>query len=590
MQRILPDWQTLSLEQQVAQLFVVRTTGHLFDHQIRYPQWEAPNATLKHWIQDLGVGGVILLGGSAAELALRTQQLQDWADLPLFLAADIEEGVGQRFAGAIWMPPPMALGAIAQTHLNLALNLAEQFGSTTAEEAHAIGLNWVLAPVVDVNNNPLNPVINVRAFGEDPAMVSQLTTAFIRGVQSHPVLATAKHFPGHGDTATDSHLDLPQIRHAWERLHAVELEPFRAAIATSVASIMTAHLLLPSLDTEYPATLSPKILTDLLRENLGFDGLIVTDALVMQAITQRYGPYEAPVLAFEAGADVLLMPVDPVGAIEAVCEALRVGRIPVERLHYSLERIWRAKMRINDVPESLGSCHAWEGEPPPTISLAPLAQPETLALRDQILQTAQQTSGAIPLAALEQAGRNLVLVDNLLETPFLNSASPAIALPPTYGYRSQWFDQQSIHALPTDPSLNPPTLVQLFIRGNPFRGSAGSSASAIALLQTLLDQNHLRGLVVYGSPYVWQQLLAILPQDLPAVFSYGQMPAAQAIALQTLFQGDQEGQGDRPLPGKSLPHAVPGFLSENRPEKRTEMTSETHKKVRFETPIQAFTD
>lgn len=381
MQRIFLDWQTLSLEQQVAQLFVVRTTGHLFDHQIRYPQWEATNAQLKHWIKDLGVGGVILLGGSAAEIALRTQQLQDWASLPLFLAADIEEGVGQRFAGAIWMPPPMALGAIVR-NLDLALSLAAQMGSATAAEAHAIGLNWLLAPVVDVNNNPLNPVINVRAFGETPDIVSQLTAAFIGAAQAHPVLATAKHFPGHGDTATDSHLELPQIPHDLARLRAVELVPFQTAIAAGVASIMTAHLLLPALDAQFPATLSKPILTGLLRDELGFEGLVVTDALVMQAIADRYGPYEAPLLAFEAGADVLLMPADPVGAIEAICEAVRVGRIPQERLHGSLERIWRAKLRIN--PAQSESCHSWKGEPTPTLELDQLARPDVIELRAEI--------------------------------------------------------------------------------------------------------------------------------------------------------------------------------------------------------------
>src|SRR3712207_298866 len=154
-------------------------------------------------------------------------------------------------------------------------------GSVTAKEALAIGINWVLAPVVDVNNNPKNPVINVRAFGETPEIVSELASAFIRGAQHYPVLTTAKHFPGHGDTAIDSHLDLPVLPHTPPRLATIELPPFKAAIAAGVDAIMSAHLLIPAWDEQYPATLSRKVLTELLRDFLGFEGLIVTDALVM---------------------------------------------------------------------------------------------------------------------------------------------------------------------------------------------------------------------------------------------------------------------------------------------------------------------
>ena len=161
----LPPFQTLTIAQKVAQLIVVRASGHLFDRQISYPQWEACQADLQTWIEQ-GVGGVILLGGSAAEVALRTQQLQAWARISLFMAADVEEGVGQRFAGASWLPPPLAFGSIATVDPAQGLADVETFGQITAQEARAIGLNWILAPVVDVNNNPLNPVINVRSFGE----------------------------------------------------------------------------------------------------------------------------------------------------------------------------------------------------------------------------------------------------------------------------------------------------------------------------------------------------------------------------------------------------------------------------------------
>ncbi|MGA7935210.1 MAG: glycoside hydrolase family 3 N-terminal domain-containing protein, partial [Kovacikia sp.] len=354
----LPDITSLSLTEQVAQMVVVRASGYLFDHQIQYPVWEPKAEVLQSWLQELGVGGVILLGGSAGELALRTQQLQSWAKLPLLLAADVEEGVGQRFSGATWFPPPLALAAIATQQPDLAEQEAEQMGATTAQEARAIGLNWVLAPVVDVNNNPANPVINVRAFGETPQIVSRLITAFLRGAQRHPVLTAAKHFPGHGDTAVDSHLELPVLNHSLERLQQIEIPPFEAAIAAGVDAVMSAHLQIPALDPIYPATLSPRILTQELRQKLGFDGLIVTDALVMGAIANRYGANQAAVLAVEAGADILLMPLDPVGAIAAVCAAVEAGRISLERIQASVERIWRAKQKVGSPLRQSEVAHA----------------------------------------------------------------------------------------------------------------------------------------------------------------------------------------------------------------------------------------
>ena len=259
--RLRPLWQQLSLKQQVAQLVVVRASGHLFDHEIRYPQWEAPTAKLRHWIEDLGVGGVIFLGGSACELRERTKQMQSWSKIPLLMAADIEQGVGQRFTGATWMPPAMAFGAIAQSDLSQACEYARTMGAITAQEAEAVGLNWLLGPVVDVNNNPENPVISLRAFGETPEVVIPLTEAFIEGTKDYRVLTTAKHFPGHGDTDTDPHLDLPVIPHSRDRLDRIELAPFRSAIAAGVSAVMTAHIKVTALDSDNPATFSPSILT-----------------------------------------------------------------------------------------------------------------------------------------------------------------------------------------------------------------------------------------------------------------------------------------------------------------------------------------
>lgn len=538
---ILPDLDSLPLAAQVAQMLVVRASGYLFDHQIRYPAWEPPAKTLQHWVETLGVGGVILLGGSAGEIALRTHQFQDWAKIPLLIAADVEEGVGQRFSGATWFPPPMALAAIAEHQPKVALQYAEQMGVITAQEAHAVGLNWVLAPVVDVNNNPENPVINVRAFGETVDQVSQLAIAFINGAKQFPVLTAAKHFPGHGNTAVDSHLDLPVIPHSLERLQQVELMPFKAAIKAGVDAVMSAHLQIPALDATYPATLSDRILTRLLRQDLNFQGLIVTDALVMGAIANLYGANEAAVLAVEAGADILMMPLDPEGAIQAICQAVEEGRIPSDQIRASVERIWKAKERVCSPDLTGETSHAWETITPVVqvqAVVAELAQLKALTLVDNILQKSLTIHSSIAPQvpdAFQAPPRNVVLVDDALNNDGVGLHTPAITIPAQKGYQLQVIARQTHTASPIEFKQHCPTLLQLFIRGNPFRGSAGLTQTAQDWFDYLLKTNQLQALVIYGSPYILEHFLPQLPSDLPYVFTYGQMPQAQTIALEALF-------------------------------------------------------
>ncbi len=531
----LPDPESLSLEAQIAQLLVVRASGYLFDHQRRYPQWELDQATLRHCVESLGIGGVIVLGGSAVEVGLRSQQLQSWAEIPLLLAADIEEGVGQRFAGATHLPPPMALSAITEHDLDLACDYARQMGAITAQEATAIGLNWLLAPVVDVNNNADNPVINVRAFGSTPDRVSQLSRAFIAGTQQFPVLATAKHFPGHGDTAVDSHLHLPEIPHDLARLDQVELAPFRAAIAQQVDAVMTAHLQVPAYDAQWPATLSPAILTGLLRQDLGFQGLVVTDALIMGAIANRYSPYEAAVLAIEAGADVLLMPADPEGTIQAVAEAVRTRRIPPERILTSLERVWRAKQKIIGsltIPPETG--HAWEHIPPPPVQLELLSTSAARETLHKVLEASTTVQGHIA-ASPDGLGQSLVIVDDVLSTDWLSPQAAAIALPAAQGYQTRLVDGRSCPLSLEALETSRPTLLQIFSRGNPFRGRAGLSDFAEQCFTHFRTHNRLLGLVVYGSPYVWESLRTELAPTIPYGFSYSQTPEGQKVLLSKLL-------------------------------------------------------
>ncbi len=519
---VLPSLSQMSLPQLVAQMVVVRASGYLFDQQIQYPAWEPKAAILNHWVKDLGVGGVIFLGGSAAELAHRCQTLQTQAPIPLLLAADIEEGVGQRFSGAVEFPPPLALAEIAKTQPGLAQDYARQMGACTAREALGIGLNWVLGPVVDVNNNPSNPVINVRAFGETPEIVGQLASAFIQGARTYPVLTAAKHFPGHGDTATDSHLELPVLAHDCRRLEEVEWPPFRVAISAGVDSVMSAHLLIPSLDETYPATLSYQALTTELRENMGFKGLIVTDALVMGAIANRYGANQAPVMAVKAGADILLMPVDPPGAIQAVVEAVESGEISRERIEASVTRIFQAKTRI------------FEHQHP--YNLDALSQASDWQLSADILNAAQIISNSFIQPLENKTGINCLIVDDLLQQDLINRRAPAVKLAAEFGFTQRELIDRYTPLSHCELPPEQPTLIQIFSRGNPFRGLAGLSQQAQTKLKTLLDSGKLAGIVIYGSPYVLDFIQPSLPETTPFVFSYGHSFIAQDLALKTIFR------------------------------------------------------
>jgi beta-glucosidase len=551
------------LQRLAASLVVVRASGQLGDAQRRYPQWELANAELQRLLA-AGVGGVILLGGSATELRLRCAQLGRWGGQPLLLCADVEEGVGQRFPGASWLVPPLGLGMLHSRDRQRALHLAERYGQCTGREARALGLNWVLAPVCDVNNNPANPVINVRAWAEQPAAAAELVAAFCRGLQAEGVLGCAKHFPGHGDTCSDSHLELPLLPHDRKRLEAIELPPFRAAIAAGVATVMTAHLLLPALDPQRPATLSAAVLTGLLRQELGFNGLVVTDALMMEAISASYGPGEAAVLALEAGADLVLMPADADAAIAALVAAVQGGRLSRERLEASAQRRRTALERLPIDPiEPLQ----------PIEPLEPLEPDSALAL--ELIEACGICRGAgivgpgmVGPGLGNGPGLNLVRLDDSLAAPFLPSDAPALALAERAGYRSLLLERRS----PSPWSDNPhapldlarldlaglnlaepqlanrealPVLLQLFVRGNPFRGSAGGGEPWAAVVEHLQRAKRLAGLVVYGSPYLWQELEPLLDAATPAVYCPGQMPLAQTWALQSLGLGHADAARDR---------------------------------------------
>jgi beta-N-acetylhexosaminidase len=283
----------------------------------------------------------VILGDplSAAALLNRLQRL---SVLPLLNAGDFEWGVGMRIRGATQLPRAMAFGAAGDT------SLTEAAGRLTGVEMRALGVHIDFAPVADVNNNPRNPVINTRSFGEDPSRVSEHAAAFARGLQGAGVDATLKHFPGHGDTDVDTHIGLATVPHARDRLDEVELAPFRAGIGAGAQAVMVGHLEVPSVDDTkgLPATLSAKAITGLLRGELGFTGLIVTDSMSMQAISTIAPPGEAAVRTIEAGSDLVLHSPDDRAAIVALREAIASGRLPLERIDRSVRRILEMKARL----------------------------------------------------------------------------------------------------------------------------------------------------------------------------------------------------------------------------------------------------
>jgi beta-N-acetylhexosaminidase len=296
------------------------------------------------------VGGIIISVGSPTEIAAKLNALQQASALPLLVGADLETGAAFRVRGGYFLPNAIDLGGATYYPYQMGIGatrdttLAYEMGRVTALEGRAVGIHMAFAPVLDVNNNPRNPVISLRSFGENPQLVARLGTAFVRGIQENGMLATGKHFPGHGDTEQNSHLELARVTASAARLDSVELVPFRAAVQAGVRGIMTFHGALPGLDTSsLPATLNPRIMTDLLRGKLGFRGLVITDALDMNGVLGKMTMAEVTQRAVSAGADVLLMPTDMAGAIDAVVDGVRRGLYPESRINESVRKLLVAK-------------------------------------------------------------------------------------------------------------------------------------------------------------------------------------------------------------------------------------------------------
>ncbi len=338
---------SLTLRDKVAQLVMPWVGGDYA--AVGSPEFEQ----VRQWVVEEKVGGLVLSIGLPLSYAAKLNELQIRASVPILIASDMENGPGMRLGGIYALPsllpqgggtvfpPVMALGAARSEEL------AYQLGQVLGTEARAIGVHIAFGPVLDVNSNPANPIINTRSFGESPALVSSLASAYIRGAHSKGLLATGKHFPGHGDTDVDSHIDLPTVRATRSRMDSVDLPPFRAVIEGDVDAIMTAHIAAVAVegDSARPATLSRGFMTGILRDEMRFRGILFTDAMTMGGIAKRYGPTEPLVMAIEAGADVLLMPRSVTAAIETVVGAVTSGRLTEGRIDASVRRVLTAKAR-----------------------------------------------------------------------------------------------------------------------------------------------------------------------------------------------------------------------------------------------------
>ena len=495
--------------------------------------------------------GTVILG-QPLEAAATLNRLQSIAAVPLLNTADFEAGVGFRITGATAFPRAMAFGAARDE------KLAYDAGRVTGEEARALGVHVNFAPVVDVNNNPRNPVINTRSYGEDPALVGALAAAYIRGLQSAGAMATLKHFPGHGDTDVDSHLGLPVIKHPRARLDAIELPPFKAGIAAGADAVMTGHIEMPAFDAtpDTPTTLSPPIVGGVLRKELAFRGLIYTDSMGMQGVTNMYAPGEAAVRAVLAGNDVVLHSPDDGAAFTGIGEAVRSGRITVARIEASVERILRAKARAGLHKSRL-------------VDLGVIAervgtranQAVADAVSERSLTLIKDARGCVPLKLAKDAQ---VLYLSVLDYPSgWRIAAPSRTFIPEL--RKRWPNVTSIElsdrATPSEIELVRAMLprydavvASVFVR----TASASGRLDLAAPLQRLL-QDAARATAAANRPFVTtffgNPYAAMYLPDLPAVLlTYDFYDRAEASAVRAIA-------GEAAIGGR-LPIALPGLFEQ----------------------------
>ncbi len=533
----------MSLDEKIGQLFLVSYFGGFTSTES-----EEYRNLLQH-IERHRVGGFAVRTRSAAVGFSRSQvyptavlanQLQRRSKFPLLVAADFERGTAMRLEEGTSFPHAMAVAATGDPRD------AYTMGRITAIEARSAGVHWLFAPVADVNNNPDNPIINTRSFGEDPRRVSDFVAAFTRGVEEHGALSTAKHFPGHGDTATDSHISLPAIRADRARLDAVELPPFQAALAAGARAVMTGHLAVTALepDENVPATLSPPVLTGLLRQTLAFDGIVVTDALDMGGITVRSSPGEVAVRSILAGADMLLVSPATDAAFNFLKEAVQSGRLPLQRVEQSVARILRAKAFVGLHKQRLVDIDGLN---------AAFRRPEFLAAAQDIADRGVTLlRDAASLVPLDSSQRRRILLFSVSGDPEIIPGDDferelrSRGVPLTVVRTDTRFSRPEHVQLPAPDSYDL-AIVSIFVRVADRKATVGLPANQAALVNQLLAAGKPVIVVCFGNPY----LIREFPSAPSWLAAFSTVDVAQRAAARALL-------GLVPIIGQ-LPVSVPGI-------------------------------
>ncbi|MGB8013177.1 MAG: glycoside hydrolase family 3 protein [Terriglobales bacterium] len=539
----------MSVEEKVGQLFMVWARGEFFN--VNNPEYlrfldEIQRYHVGAFAFSIPVEGPFLIRSQPYEAAMLLNHLQQQSKLPLLIAADFESGLSTRLAGTTVFPQAMAFGAAGKPEY------VESFGKIVALEARAIGVHWNFFPVADVNSNPANPIINTRSFGENPQQVGEMVAAYIRGAHANGMLTTAKHFPGHGDTATDTHLGVAQVSGDMARLESVELPPFRKAIEAGVDAVMVAHVTVPALESDpnRVAVTSPAIVTHLLKEQLGFHGLVVTDALDMGGVTRLYAANigREAVDAFKAGNDVLLIPPDLDAAYRAMLAAVNSGEISRDRLDSSVRKILQAKAELGLQRARLVDVNALDKliKQPENASLAQQISDDAITLvRDNgkvlPLKAARKSPTGLPYQAPEEIRNRTVAViftdDVRLESGRVLERQLRARVPDA---RIFYIDPRSAQAMSPDilKAVDEAETVLAVVYAVPTPGMRSNGGAVRptdpigTLLQSILDHAAEKSVVVaVGNPYLAQGFSAI--QTYLCTFSV--TPVSEISAIKALF-------------------------------------------------------
>jgi beta-N-acetylhexosaminidase len=533
---------SMTLRQKAAQMVWPSMIGDFVSTDA--PQWRA----IRHYVVDERVGGLTVSVGSPLEIAEKLNALQRSAAVPLLVGADLEFGAGQRarggyflpnaidLGGAVVFPPEMAFGATRDTML------AYEEARVTAAEGRALGIHIDYAPVLDVNNNASNPVINTRSYGESPALDAAFGRAFIAGLQDHGMIATGKHFPGHGDTETNSHLALPIVNVSRARLDTVELVPFRAAVRAGVGAIMSFHGSMPALDSSgAPGTLSQKVLTGLLRNELGFKGVVISDAMDMQGVLVQYGAVEAAKRAVAAGADVLIQPKDVAQAIDAIVDGVHEGRYTEARLDESVRRLLNMKhaLHLDRHPlVNLDSISDIVGDSADQALARTVAERSITVVRDSLHQ--------LPIGKLNKNARVLSITVARRADLGAGITFNAVLKQAFPGLRAEYVDADQpgdTYALLATADSADVVIVSSYVAQSWDAASLSAPGSVISFMQKLRRPI----IVALGNPYFLQQI----PWAQNYVVGWGGFPVSQQAAARVIL-------GLAPATGR-LPISIPPY-------------------------------